>query len=211
MVAWYDNRYQIDIEGETEWDWLMRTMNDACTAFTALGTNLTYFSWGSDHVPFQNEGFPAFLAIESDYFAYPCYHQTCDVTANNNADFGADVTRASLATVAHLAEPVGTTSIAELEAITPATIRLLGSAPNPFNPLTTIRFDISRAGGVELTIHHVSGRLVRVLVSDRLDAGVHAFVWDGTTASGGASPSGVYFYTLAAGDASETGRLVLAR
>lgn len=106
MIAWYFNQYRIDIEGELAWEPLMLVMKDACSTYTALGTNLVYNSWGSDHVPFQNEGFPAFLAVEAEYAFYPCYHQPCDTADQNNADFGVDVARACLATVAHLADPV---------------------------------------------------------------------------------------------------------
>jgi hypothetical protein len=103
MIAWHDALYQIDIEGETAWLPVMNVMNDACARYTGLATQIQLSSWGSDHVPFQEEGFPAFLAIESEYDAYPCYHKTCDTTGLNQADFGAEVTRAGVATVAHLA------------------------------------------------------------------------------------------------------------
>jgi hypothetical protein len=103
MIAWYGAQYRVDIEGESPWDWLMQIMNDACHTYTRLGTNLLYSSWGSDHVPFQDQNYPAFLAIESDYAGYSCYHQICDTWEKQLADFGGDVTRACLATAAHVA------------------------------------------------------------------------------------------------------------
>ncbi len=107
MVAWWNNQYQIDIEGETAYSALMQVMDDACAQYTALATNQVFGSWGSDHVSFQNNGFPAFLAIESEYGSYPCYHQLCDTTENNDGNFGVEVTRAIIATVGHLAVPLG--------------------------------------------------------------------------------------------------------
>lgn len=107
MVAWWNNNYEIDIEGETEYAALMQVMDDACSDYTGLATTQVFGSWGSDHVPFQDHGFPAFLAIEEEYGAYPCYHQECDTTDLNDGNFGADVTKACLATVAHLAGPLG--------------------------------------------------------------------------------------------------------
>lgn len=107
MIAWYNAQYQIDIEGENAWAALMQIMDDACTDYTTLNTVQTFFSFGSDHVPFQNEGFPAFLAIESEYASYPCYHVTCDTSDNNKYTFGWEVTKACIATIAHLADPVG--------------------------------------------------------------------------------------------------------
>lgn len=107
MVSWYNASYRIDVEGETAWLPLMRVMEDACATYTGLATNEVLSSWGSDHVPFQDAGYPAFLAIENEYSSYSCYHQTCDTTEKQKAAFGADVTRACLATVAHLAGPRG--------------------------------------------------------------------------------------------------------
>ncbi len=107
MVAWWNSNYGIDIEGEVEYSALMQVMDDACTDYTGLATTQVFGSWGSDHVPFQNEGFPAFLAIEEEYGSFPCYHMACDSTGWNDGNFGVDVTRACLATVAHLAGPLG--------------------------------------------------------------------------------------------------------
>lgn len=105
MIAWKAGLNQIDIEGETAWLPIMNVMRDACARYTGVGTTLVLNSWGSDHVPFQDVGYPAFLAIESDYPTFPCYHQTCDTTGWNQAAFGADVMRGALATLAHLAVP----------------------------------------------------------------------------------------------------------
>lgn len=105
MIGWHNAQNRIDIEGETAWLPIMNVMDDACARYTNLDTQIQLFSFGSDHVPFQDEGFPAFLAIETEYDDFPCYHQTCDTTGWNQPDFTADVVRAGLATVAHLAGP----------------------------------------------------------------------------------------------------------
>lgn len=107
MIGWKNALNQIDIEGEAAWLPLMNVMDDACAQYTNLDTQIQLVSFGSDHVPFQDEGYSAFLAIESEYPSYPCYHRTCDSTGWNLPDFTADVTRAGLATVAHMAQPVG--------------------------------------------------------------------------------------------------------
>lgn len=105
MIAWHSALYQIDIEGQTPWLPLMTVMQDACNTYTTLATQMQFNSFGSDHVSFQNQGFPSFLAIETEYDLYPCYHRTCDTTGRNQMGFGAEVTRACMATVAHLAGP----------------------------------------------------------------------------------------------------------
>src|SRR6185295_1963877 len=103
MIGWKNTLNQIDIEGETAWLPLMTIMNDAVTKYTTIGAVERFLSFGSDHVPFQDVGYPAFLAIETEYDDYPCYHQTCDTTGWNQPVFTADVVKAGVATVAHLA------------------------------------------------------------------------------------------------------------
>ncbi len=103
MIGWKNALNQIDIEGETAWLPLMTVMNDAVTQYTSISAVLRFNSFGSDHVPFQDNGFPAFLAIETEYDDYPCYHQTCDTTSWNQATFGAETIKAVVATVAHQA------------------------------------------------------------------------------------------------------------
>jgi hypothetical protein len=66
----------------------------------------------------------------------------------------------------------------------PAALRLHPNQPNPFNPLTTIRFDLPAAGPVRLAVYDLAGRLVRVLVEEARAAGSHEAVWDGRDAAG---------------------------
>jgi hypothetical protein len=86
-----------------------------------------------------------------------------------------------------------------------------GQYPNPFNPRTTILFELARATPVRLDIYSVDGRLVRRLVDGISEPGEHAAVWDGQDASGRAVPSGTYLFRLQAGRASETRRMTLLR
>jgi hypothetical protein len=103
MIGWKNALNQIDIEGETAWLPLMTVMNDAVTRYTTIGAAMRFNSFGSDHVPFQDVGYPAFLAIETEYDNYPCYHQTCDTTGWNQPTFGAETIKAVVATVANQA------------------------------------------------------------------------------------------------------------
>lgn len=88
---------------------------------------------------------------------------------------------------------------------------VLAGWPNPFNPRTTVAFDLPRAAHARLALHDVAGRLVRVLVDDALPAGSHEVVWDGRDASGRDAASGLYVARLVAGDARATLRLNLVR
>ena len=71
--------------------------------------------------------------------------------------------------------------------------------PNPFNPETTIRFDIATEASVSVRIFDITGQVVRTLVSDSRAAGSYTELWDGRTDAGVRVGSGVYFYELKAG------------
>jgi hypothetical protein len=84
--------------------------------------------------------------------------------------------------------------------------------PNPFNPVTTISFDLPRALEVSLEIYDLQGRLVRTLLNGNLyPTGSHKQVWDGRDGKGQAAASGVYFYRLTAGDQNRVGKLTLLK
>jgi hypothetical protein len=98
--------------------------------------------------------------------------------------------------------------VMELAARTPA---LHQNTPNPFNPRTTIRFDLPAAGPVRLSVYDLTGRLVKVLVEGEIPAGSHEAVWDGRDASGRGMASGNYFARLEAGGRLQTVRMSLVR
>ncbi|MBN1824966.1 MAG: carboxypeptidase regulatory-like domain-containing protein [Candidatus Eisenbacteria bacterium] len=83
--------------------------------------------------------------------------------------------------------------------------------PNPFNPTTTIGYSLAAPGSVKITIHDVSGRLVRTLVNGPETAGTHHAVWNGRNDEGMGVASGVYFSRLVAGGDRETRKMVLIR
>ena len=87
----------------------------------------------------------------------------------------------------------------------------LTAAPNPFNPSTTLRFDLAESGFAELAVYDVTGRLVRTLVTSPVAAGAHSVVWDGTDAAGRQVASGVYFARLTTPTETLTTRLVLVQ
>jgi choice-of-anchor B domain-containing protein len=93
----------------------------------------------------------------------------------------------------------------------PASARVLGNYPNPFNPATTIAYEIEHGAEVTLSIHDAAGRLVRVLSRGHEGAGRHESRWDGVDDRGNRAASGVYFVRLTAGGATDTGRLVLLK
>ena len=89
--------------------------------------------------------------------------------------------------------------------------RLHSAMPNPFNPRTTVRFDLDRGGPVQLEVFDLAGRHVRTLLSGDLAAGEHAATWDGRDANGLAVSSGVYLFQLRGDDFAETRNATLIR
>ncbi len=89
--------------------------------------------------------------------------------------------------------------------------QLIGNAPNPFNPATTIKFDLAAGGAAALRVYDVRGRLVRTLVDGPMPAGAHQISWDGRNNAGSAVASGVYLLEMVAGGKRDDLKLVLAR
>jgi len=89
--------------------------------------------------------------------------------------------------------------------------RLRGCTPNPFAKGTSVNYELAQYGPVELTVHDVSGRLVRRLESGPRQRGFHAARWDGADGRGRAVPAGVYFVRYSAGGKVSTGRMTLVR
>jgi len=87
----------------------------------------------------------------------------------------------------------------------------LSAAPNPFNPRTTLRFELVSSASVDLRIYDLAGRHVRRLASGLHAAGEHRVLWDGCDRRGREVPSGVYLVRLRAGEWTATERLTLVR
>jgi len=102
---------------------------------------------------------------------------------------------------------------ATTDAVGPPPSRLLGleAFPNPFNPTTTIAFDLPVAAQVRLRVYDVRGRHVATLADGRHEAGAQRVGWDGTGAAGVRAPSGVYFAVLEIGSTRLRHKLVLAK
>ena len=93
---------------------------------------------------------------------------------------------------------------------------LLHNYPNPFNPETWIPYQLASPAEVTLTLYDVPGRIVRTLNLGHQDAGMYrsksrAAYWDGRNAQGEPVASGVYFYTLVAGEFTATGKMLIRK
>jgi hypothetical protein len=90
--------------------------------------------------------------------------------------------------------------------ILPATFWLGQNHPNPFNPRTTIQYNVPKAGNVRMQLYDIQGRLVRTLMNRDHEPGYFEFNLDGRDLS-----SGVYFYSIEAGNYHDTKKLVLLK
>ncbi len=88
----------------------------------------------------------------------------------------------------------------------PESYALHAAYPNPFNPVTNLRFDLPEAARVKLEVYDLQGRVVAELVNGHRDAGVHEVTWNASNLS-----SGMYFYRIQAGDFSAVQKVVLMK
>ncbi len=100
---------------------------------------------------------------------------------------------------------------AEPGTATPVVTALKGIVPNPFNPTTTIHYDLATQAKVDLKVYDVAGRLVRALVGETRPAGSHQVVWDGRDGRGNPTASGVYFVRMIADSQVFTKKMVLLK
>ena len=106
----------------------------------------------------------------------------------------------------------GISGVEETDRTPPAAARLHQNAPNPFNPRTTIRYDLPvDAGRVRLRLYDAAGRLVRTLVDGPQGAGAQSVVWNGRDDGGRPVATGVYFCELVTPDRRFTRKMTLLR
>ena len=106
--------------------------------------------------------------------------------------------------------------VAKAPPLLPIETSLLPNYPNPFNPETWIPYQLAKPADVTVSIYAADGKLVRTLALGRMPAGIYqnksrAAYWDGRNEHGESVASGVYFYTLKAGDFTATKKMLIRR
>ena len=89
---------------------------------------------------------------------------------------------------------------------TPTQISLKGNYPNPFNPTTSIVFELFNSATVSLKIYNIKGELIATPLTDKIEAGIHNVSFNGA-----GYESGVYYYTIESDNNSLTGKMVLVK
>jgi len=93
----------------------------------------------------------------------------------------------------------------------PGVSALHQNAPNPFNPTTTIAFDLARDGHVSMLVYDARGRAVATLVDKTLAAGRHMVRFDGRDRHGDRLPSGMYLYRIQSGEFTQVRKMLLVK
>jgi len=108
-----------------------------------------------------------------------------------------------------LTSDAGTTFVEDIPG--PAAFRLHQNAPNPFNPVTVVSYDLPEPAHVRIQVFNIAGRLVRTLVDEHQESGYRTAVWDGTNDAGQKVASGVYLYRMTSGEHEFRRRMVLLK
>ena len=95
--------------------------------------------------------------------------------------------------------------------ILPITYNLYNAYPNPFNPVTTLRYDLPEDARVNITIYDMMGRIVKTLVNGTQTAGYKSIQWNATNSFGKPVSAGVYLYQIRAGEFIQTKKMVVLK
>ena len=93
----------------------------------------------------------------------------------------------------------------------PHAFNLYNNYPNPFNPVTTLRYDLPEDALVNITIYDIMGRIVRTLINSQQNAGFKSIQWNATNDAGSPLSAGLYLYKIQADNFVETRKMVLLK
>ena len=97
------------------------------------------------------------------------------------------------------------------ETVFPDQVTLYSAYPNPFNPVTTLRYELPENGMVNITIYDMLGKQVKTLINKTQDAGYRSVIWDATNDYGKPVSAGIYLYQIQAGEYISTKKMVLLK
>ncbi len=105
----------------------------------------------------------------------------------------------------------GCAQVSIFNATLPITYNHYNAYPNPFNPVTTLQYDLPQDALVNITIYDMMGRVVSNLVSSQQNAGYKSIQWNATNNTGQQVSAGLYLYSIEAGDFRQTKKMVLLK
>ena len=89
--------------------------------------------------------------------------------------------------------------------------KLVANYPNPFNPSTTIYFELANESSVQINIFNIRGQLIKTLVNDIYPAGTFKTEWNGTDTNNRNVASGIYFYQMKTESYTSTRRMIILK
>ena len=188
-----------------------QNIGDAIAATDADNHTLTYSLGGTDAESFSIVSTSGQLRTKAalDYETKSSYAVTVTVYDGNSGGDRITVT-ITVTDVANAAPPV------ESPPIIPDNTSLFSNFPNPFNPETWIPYQLAKPAEVTLTIYDMRGIVVRMIALGHQAAGVYtsrsrAIHWDGRNRIGEKVATGLYFYTLKAGDFTATRKMLIRK
>ena len=173
---------------------------------------LTYTLVGPDYESFDLDRSSGQLRTKAplDYETQSAY--TVIISVSDGEKRGSD----SITVTINVTDVDGVAAAPEKDSVAPATSALFANYPNPSNPETWIPYQLAKPADVTISIYNVKGQLVRTLTLGHQRAGVYqsrslAAHWDGRNAFGEPVASGLYFYTLKAGEFTATRKMLIRK
>jgi hypothetical protein len=90
-------------------------------------------------------------------------------------------------------------------------IKFLKNYPNPFNPTTTIMFEIGVAGKTQVDIYNIKGQKVKTLFDEEMETGQHSIIWNGKDSNNKNVSSGMYFYKISVNGKQKTKKMIMLK
>ena len=102
-------------------------------------------------------------------------------------------------------------SIANANALIPNQFKVYDAYPNPFNPVTTLRYQLPEANMVTVTIYDMVGKEVKTLIHQQQNQGLHTIQWNATNNLGNTVSAGIYLYQVQSGVYNQTNKMILLK
>ena len=159
------------------------------------------------------------LRLEYNYFSGYIPESICDLNINYVDNLSFDLTGNLLCppSPSCIEDYVGYQDTTNCETVSiidenlPTTYNLYNTYPNPFNPITTLRYNLPEDALVNITIYDMMGRVVKTMVNSQQNAGFKSLRWNATNDKGAPVSAGLYLYTIHAGEFRQTKKMVLLK
>ncbi len=196
-----ENAYDTDFDGYFD-VFISKFNNDlkSLTASTFIGGE--YWDFGNHIISFDQN----ILVVGQTYSStFPTTPGAYDEIYNLNGDIFISIFDRDLS-------GRGTTNISNnKDVILPSTFKLYSNYPNPFNPVTNIKYDLPSASHIQLAIFDLSGKKIKTLINDTQNAGYHSVTWNGIDRHGNSVASGIYIYKIMTEEFTESKKCMLIK